>query len=100
MHDQLIRDGHGFAVHFLRAIFDGSPGSPYYFWRGFNPAALVALATGCAAYILLLNPLTYASWGPYRFLTASLPSALVAGLVHALGTRLVRRAGRGGYGRT
>ncbi len=84
----------------LRAIFDGSPGSPYYFWRGFNPAALVALATGCAAYILLLNPLTYASWGPYRFLTASLPSALVAGLVHALGTRLVRRAGRGGYGRT
>ena len=84
----------------LRAIFDGSPGSPYFFWHGFNPAALVALAAGCAAYILLLNPLTYASWGPYRFLTASLPSALVAGLVHALGTRLVRRAGRGGYGRT
>jgi NCS1 family nucleobase:cation symporter-1 len=82
----------------LHAIFDGSPGSPYYFWRGVNPIALIALAAGCAAYIVLLNPLTYASWGPYRFLTASLPAALVAGLVHALGSRIVRRAGRGGYG--
>ncbi len=50
------------------------------------------------AHIVLLNPLTYASWRPYRFLTASLPAALVAGLVHALGSRIVRRAGRGGYG--
>jgi NCS1 family nucleobase:cation symporter-1 len=82
----------------LHAIFDGSPGSPYYFWRGVNPVALVALAAGCIAYVVLLNPLTYASFGPYRFLTASLPAAVVAGLVHALGSRLLLRAGRGGYG--
>lgn len=83
----------------VRAIYVDSPGSPYYFWRGFNPAAILALAAGCAAYVGLLDPLTYVSSGPYRFLTASLPAAAAAALVHAAGTYFVIRAGRGDYRR-
>ena len=82
----------------IRAVYDRSATGGYAFWGGFNPAALLALAGGCALYIWLLNPLTYVSHGPYRFLTASLPAAFVAGLIHVLLTRgFVMPARRGSY---
>ncbi len=81
----------------IRAIYRDGPRSPYFFWGGINPAALFALAAGCTAYVGLLNPLTYASFGPYRYLTASLPSMLVAGIVHIVASRFVIASGRGGY---
>ncbi|MBS0393768.1 MAG: cytosine permease [Proteobacteria bacterium] len=73
----------------IRAIYETQPGCRYYFWGGFNPAAIVATVVGVALYAYLLNPLTYESHGPYRFLTASLPTTLVSGLVHVLLTRLL-----------
>jgi NCS1 family nucleobase:cation symporter-1 len=82
----------------IRAIYEMAPGSRYYFWAGFNPAAIVAVIVGIALYVYLLNPLTYESRGPYRFLTASLPTTLLSAIVYIAITRLVvMRAGRGGY---
>lgn len=82
----------------VRAIYETLPGSRYYFWAGVNPAAIVAVVVGIALYVWLLNPMTYESHGPYRFLTASLPTTLVSALVYIAITRLVViRAGRGGY---
>ncbi len=82
----------------IRAMFDPSPTGAYAFWAGFNPAAIVALAVGCAAYIYLLNPLTYESHGPFRLLTASLPTAFASGVVYVVLTLcLVVPSGRGGY---
>ena len=75
----------------------GSPRHAYYFWRGINPAAMAALTAGCVTYVALLNPLSYDSAALYPYLTASLPSTAVAGLVYLFGGRLVIRAGRGGY---
>jgi nucleobase:cation symporter-1, NCS1 family len=81
----------------IRAIYASEPERPYYFWRGVNPAAIIALAAGCLTYVAFLNPLSYDSAAPYPFLTASLPSAAAAALVYFLGSLLVIRAGRGGY---
>jgi NCS1 family nucleobase:cation symporter-1 len=83
----------------IRAMYVDAPGRPYHFWRGFNPAAILALAAGCLTYIAVLNPLSYDSIPLYPFLTASLPAAAAAALVHFLGSLLVIRAGRGGYRR-
>jgi NCS1 family nucleobase:cation symporter-1 len=84
----------------VRAIFDAGPGGAYAFWHGINPAAVAALVVGCALYVYLLNPLTYESHGPYRVLTASLPTAVVSGVAYALLTiSFVVPAGRGGYTR-
>jgi NCS1 family nucleobase:cation symporter-1 len=80
----------------VRAIY--STPSDYAFWGGINPAAILALAAGCTTYVLLLNPLTYVSSGPYAYLTASLPAAAAAGFVYFLSSLIVIRAGRGGYG--
>jgi nucleobase:cation symporter-1, NCS1 family len=81
----------------IRAIYASEPERPYYFWRGVNPAAMIALAAGCLTYVAFLNPLSYDSATLYPFLTASLPSAAAAALVYFLGSLLVIRAGRGGY---
>jgi hypothetical protein len=42
----------------------------------------------------LLNPLTFVSHGPYRFLTASLPAALSAAVVYLVASRVGVRYGR------
>lgn len=73
----------------IRAIYDTRVGSPYYFLGGVNPAAVVAMAAGFGTYIYLLNPVSYASHFPYQFLTASLPTFVVGGLVYWLVTKLV-----------
>jgi NCS1 family nucleobase:cation symporter-1 len=82
----------------VRALFVGKPGSAYRFWSGWNPASLIAMAVGCGTYIYLLNPLTYVSHSPYDFTTASLPTIVIAGIVHILATKtIVKPAGKGGY---
>lgn len=82
----------------IRAIYDRSPAGEYRYWSGINPAAVLAMAAGVVTYLGLLNPLTYVSSSIYQYTTASLPSALVAGLVFIVLTRLlIKPAGRGGY---
>jgi NCS1 family nucleobase:cation symporter-1 len=81
----------------IRAIYTNQPDQPYYYWHGINPAAITALAAGCITYIVFLNPLSYGSTALYPYLTASLPSTAAAGLVYLFCSRLVIRAGRGGY---
>lgn len=82
----------------IRAMFVGGEGSSYRFWAGFNPAALLAMAAGCGTYLYLLNPLTYVSHGTYDYTTATLPTLVVAGVVHIVVTKLVvKPAGKGGY---
>lgn len=82
----------------IRSIFSDSTQSKYQYWGGFNPAALIAMAVGCGTYLYLLNPLTYVSHSPYDYTTATLPTVLIAGIVHVIATRLiVKPAGKGGY---
>jgi NCS1 family nucleobase:cation symporter-1 len=83
----------------VRGLYDRSQTSPYYFWAGFNPAGVIAMAAGVGTYLYLLNPLTYASSFPYEYTTAALPTVFVAGIVYLLLTLIiVKPAGKGGYG--
>lgn len=82
----------------IRAIYAGGRGTPYDFWGGFNVAGIVAALVGCATYILLLDPVSYVSHGPFRYLSATLPAAVASGAVYAVLTRLiVIPSGRGDY---
>ncbi|MEG6507401.1 cytosine permease [Methyloligella sp. 2.7D] len=82
----------------VRGLYDGSEDAPYYYWFGLNPAAIAGMVAGFVTYIYLLNPLTYVSRSPYEYLTASLPTAVIGGLVYYLVTiALVKPAGKGGY---
>lgn len=82
----------------ITAMFKAGPDSKYHFWGGVNPAGFLGIAAGFVAYLYLLNPLTYASHFPYQYVSASFPSAIVAGAAYLLATRLwVLPAKRGGY---
>jgi NCS1 family nucleobase:cation symporter-1 len=75
----------------IRGIYERDATGPYAYLQGFNPAAVIALILGCAVYMALLNPLTFASHGPYKFLTASLPAALCTAVAYLVASRVLAR---------
>ena len=82
----------------LRHVYATQGASPVRFCKGFNPIALLALVAGFAIYVVVFNPQTLANTSFFTFATASLPSCLLAGLVHYGLTRLLAvRLGWGGY---
>lgn len=64
-------------------------GGPYAFWRGINPAAALALFAGFAVYTALLEPLSQTPSALFRYVSASLPAAAIAGGVHLALSRLI-----------
>ncbi|MEL6456363.1 MAG: cytosine permease, partial [Cyanobacteria bacterium J06623_5] len=82
----------------IRALYDSSPQSPYYFIGGFNLAALLAMVIGFGVYIYLLDPVAYTSRAPYQYLTASLPTFFAGGLSYWLLTVVLNLPRKlGGY---
>ncbi|WP_375737901.1 purine-cytosine permease family protein [Pseudomonas boanensis] len=82
----------------LRHLYASEGVSPFRFWKGFNPIALVALVAGFVIYVVVFNPQTLANTTFFTFATASLPSCLLAGLVHYGLTRaLASQLGWGAY---
>lgn len=85
----------------VRGLYLSGRGSSYDFWGGVNPAGVIGLVAGFASYVYLLDPVTYVSHDPFKWVTASVPAALVAAVAYGLVTMLVvRPAGRGGYDRS
>lgn len=80
----------------IRGLFGPDPAWPYRTIAGLNPVAVVAMIVGGSAYLWLLNPLTYASHGPFRFLTASLPAATIAAIAYVVLTRVLQARPRRG----
>lgn len=81
------------------SLYLPGPSSKYYYLAGFNPVGFVAFAAGIAVYIYLLDPISYVYRAPFQYLSASFPSAIVAGAVYVVGTLVfLRPKGIGGYG--
>ena len=60
--------------------------------------AVVAFALGSITYVLMMNPQTLETNPLFLYVSASIPSLLVAAVVHAAGTIVVnRRLGKGAY---
>jgi len=83
----------------LPSLFDYSKEGRYYFWAGVNPAGFIATGVGFALYYWLLNPVTYAQHFPFKWISASVPTIIVTGIVYALLTRFwIIPMKKGGYG--
>ena len=84
----------------LRAIYETGRDKPYAFWRGWNPAGLIALGAGSISYIIFLNPASLNHIAAFKYTTASLPSFAIGAAVYWILTEVwVKRAGKGGYDR-
>jgi NCS1 family nucleobase:cation symporter-1 len=67
----------------IRAIYNKNLG--YQYWKGYNPAAVIATAVAAGFYLWTLEPLSWTSpngWFPY--ITAGIPSFAVAFIVYAV----------------
>jgi len=72
----------------MRAIFDDDPEAEYYYTRGFHWPALGCMILGQAIFFSLLDPLTFESHHLFLVLTASLPAAIVPGVVYTIWLKL------------
>ena len=82
----------------LRHLYAPEEKSPYHFWKGVNPIAMVALVVGALAYVVLFNPQTLTTTTLFTFISASVPACVLAGLVHYVLTRLLaQKMGWGAY---
>ncbi|MFP7298390.1 purine-cytosine permease family protein [Neobacillus niacini] len=82
----------------IKELYNSSSTSSYHFFKGWNPASIIALLCGFITYFYLLNPITYVSRAPYQYLTAALPTMAVGAIVYWVITRFVIiPLGWGGY---
>ena len=82
------------------SLYDYSAKGKYFYWGGFNPAGFIATAAGFFTYWYLLDPVTYVSHNTtaFKWLSASIPSLIITGIVYAILTViLVKPLGKGGY---
>jgi NCS1 family nucleobase:cation symporter-1 len=82
----------------LPSLYDYSKEGKYHFWGGINPAAFIATAAGFFLYWYLLNPLTYVSHTPFKWVSASIPAILVSGFIYWVLTKFwIIPMKKGGY---
>ena len=80
----------------LDGLYNDGAGSAYWYWKGVNVAGFASMAIGVVVYLLLLDPVTFASAPLFAFTTATLPSVLATVVVYVLLARLQPKA----FGRT
>ncbi len=86
------------------SLYDYSSRGRYFFWGGFNIAGFVATAVGMLFYWFLLDPITYENRliindvVVFQWISASIPTVIVGGLVYWILTRFVSiPMKKGGY---
>ena len=84
-----------------RELFRHGRAGKYWFWGGVNWVAIGVVAMSFVFYLWMLNPVTLATHGPFRYTGVSIPTLLLSGAVYYAVTRLVTiRQRKGGYGRS
>ena len=70
----------------LKEVYDTSPRSAYYYWKGVNWFAILSVAIGTTFALLIYDPVNFVVRipGVFSVLGASLPGGLLAGLVYFL----------------
>jgi NCS1 family nucleobase:cation symporter-1 len=81
----------------LRHVFTWKPNSKYWFWGGVNPVAIATVVFGILFYNWLYNPFTTEHKELFEWVSASLPTFVVCGVVYWLLMQAVVRTGRGAY---
>lgn len=82
----------------LAELYAAGPESAYHLPGGVNWAGLGAVVVGSVFYLWLYNPVTLETQPAFNVITASLPAAVVGGLVYwVLAIFLYKRRGLGGF---
>jgi len=76
---------HGKTSWRIRDLYITGPASRYWYWGGFNPAAVIATIAGAGFYLWTLDPLAWVSPnGLFPYITAGIPSFFVSFVVYGV----------------
>jgi NCS1 family nucleobase:cation symporter-1 len=82
----------------MRQFYNKTPGSKFYFWKGFNPVALFVFITATPVYYLFLDPITLAYTPAFRYATATGAVAVYCAIMYFVLSKLITlRLHKGGY---
>jgi NCS1 family nucleobase:cation symporter-1 len=82
----------------LRGLYASGSDDPYRFHGGINIASLLAVAVSASFYLWVYNPITLETQPMFAWATASIPTVLLAMVLHLLLSWVLNlRSGRGGY---
>lgn len=82
----------------IRGLYVLDSADPYYFWNGYNIAALISFIVSTALYFVILNPITFASSTIFNLFTATIPVVIVGGIsYYILSKTIVIPKGYGNY---
>ncbi|NSL51909.1 purine-cytosine permease family protein [Calidifontibacillus erzurumensis] len=69
----------------------------YTYWKGFNPASIVSTILSSIFYWSIYNPVADVATPVFNYLSASIPTFFVAGLIHYVAAKYVFRLDRDIY---
>lgn len=81
----------------VEQLFNPASDGTYWFWGGVNWAAVLIVALGSSAYLMLYNPVSLDARYVFRYFGASLPVMAGCGILYYCVMRLLGRRGVGGY---
>ncbi|WP_026556517.1 purine-cytosine permease family protein [Arthrobacter sp. 35W] len=76
----------------LDGLYKDGPGTAYWYWKGINVTGFASMTVGIVVYLLLLDPITFASAPLFAFTTASLPATVSTAIIYVLLARLQPKA--------
>lgn len=82
----------------MRQFYNKTPGSSFYFWKGFNPVALFVFITATPVYYLFLDPITLEYTPYFRYATATGAVAVYCAVVYFILSKVISiKMRKGGY---
>lgn len=82
----------------MRQFYNKTPGSSFYFWKGFNPVALFVFITATPVYYLFLDPITLEYTPYFRYATATGAVAVYCAVVYYILSKVISiKMRKGGY---
>jgi len=75
----------------IRGLYETGSESPYGYWFGINPAAIIGMAGGVVTYLYLLDPISYSVNDPFPIIGASLPAAAIAAVAYTIVTFAINK---------
>lgn len=85
----------------IRDLYNRTDTGSYYFWKGFNWAAVFVFLSGAVVYYLIMDPINLTCSSVFPYITAT-GGATVYALIayYVLGKLILFKKGKGGYGGT
>jgi len=82
----------------MRQFYNKTPGSTFYYWKGFNLVAMFVFITATPVYYAFLDPISLECTPAFRYATATGAVAIYCAIMYFVLSKLICfKMSKGGY---